>query len=189
MFSHLLNMHYANIRYSFRHPVVRKGGFAALLSLFVLALVVVFAWYPSMIKHNETEQSVSQLRNKLISLNRLGEFEQVYDVMAETLQNVDKKLNSSTSLAEFTRTLYSLANKNNVKIVSKTSRDSQLKGGYKILYQELTLQGRYKSIRLFISSLRNMPSWTLIKDARLKRKKGSDELIGDFVLVSYTKQK
>lgn len=187
MFSHLFNVYFSNVRYSFRHPVVKTGGFVFLFSLVVLSLVIVLVWLPPKTEYSETEQTVNQIKNEIIVLNQLAGISPGYDAMSETLIKIDQKLKSSTSLAEFTRKLYSLADKYKVKLVSKTSRDGQVKDGYKVLYQELTLQGRYESIRQFISSLRDMPSWTLIKDARLKRKKSNNELIGDFVLVSYTK--
>lgn len=177
-----------HVLFTFRHPVIRNGGIAVVVtaSIFVISLLVF--WYPSSSEHIEIQQDIDHLNNKLLSLRQLNNLSYSYYATEKTLRKVEKKLGTSISLSEFTNALYRLASKNNVKIISKSSRDMQEKKDYKILYQELTLQGNYKSMRRFILSLRKMPVWTLIKEARLKKKKGSKVLIGDFVLASYQKK-
>ena len=176
------------IQFTFRHPVVRRGGIAAVVALSVFLIALLFAWYPSASRHLEIQQEITQLRNQLVTLNKLYGLSRTFYATEKTLEKVEKKLDSPTSLAEFTRALNMLASKNKIKIISKLSRDSQVKQNYKIQYQELTLQGRYKAMRHFVLGLRDMPAWTLIKEARFKKKKGSDELIVDFVIASYQKQ-
>jgi Tfp pilus assembly protein PilO len=174
--------------FTFRHPVVRKGGIALAVSFSIFITALLFSWYPSSSKHHEIEQDIGQLRNKLIEINKLNELSSTYYAAEKTLDKVEKKLEASTSLAEFTNALYKLASKNNIQIISKSSHNMQIKQNYKILYQELTLQGKYMAMRQFILSLRDMPTWTLIKETRLKKKKGSNVLSGDFVLVSYQRK-
>lgn len=177
-----------HVLFTFRHPVIRSGGIAVVVtaSIFVISLLVF--WYPSSSKHNEIQQDIDHLNNKLVALRQLNNLSHTYYATEKTLKKVEKKLDTSISLAEFTNALYKLASKNSIKIISKSSRDMQEKQDYKILYQELTLQGKYKSMRRFMLGLREMPVWTLIKEARLKKKKGSNVLIGDFVLASYQKK-
>lgn len=177
-----------HIKFSFRHPVVRRGGIAATVASVVFIITLLFVWYPAASKHQEIKQDISLLRDQLVTLNKLNGLSRTYYATEETLERVERKLNSSISLAEFTSALNRLASKNNIKIINKVSRESQLKQNYKIQHQELTLQGGYRAIRYFMLGLRDMPTWTLITEARLKKKKGSDELIVDFVIASYQKQ-
>lgn len=177
-----------HILFTFRHPVVRNGGIAVVVTASIFVIALLLFWYPSSSKHLEIQQDIDHLNNKLIALTQLNNLSHTYYATEKALKKVEKKLDTSISLSEFTNALYKLASKNNIKIISKSSRDMQEKQGYKILYQELTLQGQYKAMRQFILSLRDMPVWTLIKETRLKKKKGSKELIGDFVLASYQKK-
>lgn len=177
-----------HIAFAFRHPVARRGGIAAVVAMCILVMVISFAWYPSASRHNEIQHDISQLRNQLITSKKLNELRHTYNNTETTLVNIEKKLATSTSLAEFARTLNRLASQYKIKIISSSNRDSQLTQNYKIQYQELMLQGKYTAIRQFIFDLRDIPVWTLIKEIRLKKKKGSDELIADFVLTSYQKQ-
>ena len=173
------------IRFTLRHPVVRSGSIAALFALSVFVIAFIFVWYPSASRHHEIQQDISQLRNKLVTQSKLNGLSRSYFSTQKMLEKIERKLDSTTSLAEFTHALNRLASKNKIKIISKLSRDSQVQQNYKIQYQELVLQGEYKALRHFILGLRDMPVWTLIKEVRLKKKKGSDELIVDIVIASY----
>lgn len=176
------------IKFAFRHPVVRSGAIAAVVGLCILVVVAAFIWYPASSRHVELEEGVSQMRGHLVMSASLDELQGVYHSMEKTLAQVEHKLDMSTSPTEFARALNALAMQNDVKIISKSYRDSQLKSNYVVQYQELTLQGDYKALRRFIAGLRDMPGWTLIKEARLRKKKGDHEVIGDFILASYQKQ-
>lgn len=173
-------------KFTFRHPVVWFGGIAVIVAVAALVLTTFFYWYPEAKSNIKSKNDINNLRNKHILANSLNSLSHTYYASEKLLNKIEGKLVSSAGLAEFTNELHKLASRNNVKITISSS-GIQEKESYKLLNQELTIKGRYSEMRKFILGLKDMPTWTLVKEVRFKKINSSDDLIGEFVLVSYQK--
>lgn len=174
-----------SFKFTFRHPVVRFGGIAVVVAVVVLVFTAFFYWYPALKNNIKSNSDIKEMRNKHILASNLNSLSHAYYASEEIIDEVEKKLLSSASLAGFTNELHKLAGRNNVKITIRSNSGMQKMEGYKLLNQELTIQGKYSEIRKFIMGLRDMPTWILVKELKLKKIDSSDDLIGEFVLVSY----
>lgn len=159
----------APLRYAFRHPAIRLGVLAGALSLAVAAGVGTAYWWPEFKSRAALEESLNSERKRIVESMHVRRLEAAYRTARRDLKKLDAKLRTEIKQAELVENLGRLAARNRIKILSETYEEQSAKGGFRALNQELNLLGGYGALRSFMAGIRRLPTWTIVRSARLER--------------------
>lgn len=174
-----------DLLFSLRHPRVR-AGFAALV-ISVAALVVVSAayWWPARHAAETLQAKIEERRLEISSADSRAQLAGASRRAAGQVAQIEKKLDASVTQAVLVQNLTALARRHNAKIVSQSYEEGKPKDGYAALVHELTLQGSYAELRGFIGDLQGLPTFTIVQEAILGRTANAAAIRAQLDMVTY----
>ena len=180
--------YFDDARISLRHPVVRLGLGAGLVSV-LLALVVGGAlWWPVYREAESLRFKIDLTRRQAVERIYSAQLSQVYARTAEQISEIEKKLNTPAVQVSLLNHLNQLARKHGVRILSESYEEGKAQNGYAPLYHEITLEGRYPKLRSFLLDIGSLPTLSVVQEAALNRGGGARRSIkAQLRIVTYRK--
>ncbi len=161
------------LRYARRHPGVKLALGAAALSLVLTSALAVSYWRPAQQRHADLTARAHALRAEVAATLRARELARAYAAAQQDLERVRERLAAGAGQAQLVNRLYRLARERGVAILSESNQEGRARGGYVPLVQELALAGDYRGVRGFLQDACALPTWTVIREVRLSRKRAA----------------
>jgi len=173
--------------YSLKHPRVKIAAMAVGFIFGVNLILFGFFYMPVALRNHQLQKAIDDHQNKISEINREQALIGRYENLSKRVSFLETKWAASNSQSELIRSLDRLAAKEGLKIVSQDF-DLQPSGtGGKCFVQNITLLGNYKSLKIFLDELENLPTLTLVEQARLERVGEGAQIRANLELTTYSK--
>lgn len=177
-----------NLRFSMRHPVVKAGIVASVVSVAIVVAIGFSYWWPAQRDTERLVEAIQAKRKAVVAAMHAGDVARAYERTRREAAVVEEKLSAVIGQAELVKSLSRLAKKKGVKILAEAYEEGRERGGYVPLYVDLALEGRYSSLRHFLNGIQTLPVWTMVQEAKLARlQKGAGWVKARLRLVTYRK--
>lgn len=154
---------------AWRHPKVQRAAWAALAAALLDLVVLAFFWMPSALSHRNLEKAVDDHRAARLEAERSLETAQAFDRLSRRAKLLESKWETPVTQAGLVESLTRAAAKRRLKVLSQDFGLKSLPGGGKAVEQNLSLGGDYPGLRGFLDDLDNLPTLTVVRQARLER--------------------
>ena len=176
-----------DFRYSLRHPRVRLGLLAALVSVLLLVAVAIAYWWPAWNGAASLKIQIDLKRRQAVEASYSAQLAQSSWRAAQHVAQIEKKLDASGTQVNLVQNLATLARRHNVKILSEAYEQGKAKDGYMPFVHELTLQGGYAELRQFLIALQELPTFTVVQDAVMSRAGNAVVIKAQLRMLTYRK--
>lgn len=176
-------------RYSAGYPPARTGLIAVLVTLAMVAISIVFFWWPVARDYGNLVQEVQQARRAAVDAQQRAELIRAYHRAAETATAIERKLDTPLRQAKLVEGLGQLARKRGVRVLSESYEEGKAQNGYLPLAVDMSLQGNYASVHGFLAEIPSLPAWVEVQEARFEgiRDAGGRLVRAQIRLVAYRK--
>lgn len=174
----------SHFAYSPRHPAVRWGVRACLISA-VLALAALGFWWPAEQKFLKLSDQITQYRRNLVQAQQADELLQAYAIAQKDVPVFEKKLEQAASQAQLVENFGRLGTQYGVRLLGETYEERKDANGRALLVAELTVQGAYPAMRNFLQGLPSLPTWTEVRDIRLESQRELKIIKGRILVITY----
>jgi Tfp pilus assembly protein PilO len=168
-----------------RHPLVRAGRLAVLVSLALVLLVGALFWWPAQRAHNQAAAEADVKRKTLMTVMHAKEIARAHALATKQIEVLERKLNADKVQASLVEQLSALAGKHGIKIVSEVFEQGREQKGYLPLHLELNVQGSYSGLRGFLIGLQSLPTWTYVQEGAITADQNRGVLKARLRLVTY----
>jgi hypothetical protein len=156
-------------RYALLHPKVKRAALAASFFLVLdLVLLAVF-WGPAAFRYYRLEKGIEDFRQAEKTTQQAREEAQLYGQLVKRVKVLESKWDTAVTQSGLIKSLTKLSAKNGLKVVSQDFDVAAARGGGRSFKQNLALVGTYTSLRRFLEDLENLPTLTVVQQARLER--------------------
>ena len=105
--------------FSARHPLVKMGAAAGLLSLFIIVSVGAGYWWPVARSYSELLQQTETKRKGMVNSVRAADINRSYSYSAKQIEVLERKLNIEAAQTDLVKYLSQLAIKQNIKKIGR----------------------------------------------------------------------
>ncbi len=168
-----------------RHPLVRTGRMAMLVSLALALLVGASYWWPAQRAQAQAAADVDAKRKTLMLAMHAKEIARAHASAAKQIEALERKLNANNVQASLVEQLARLAGKHGIKIVSEVFEQGREQQGYVPLHLELNVQGSYGGLRGFLVGVQALPTWTYVQEGAISADQDRGVLKARLRLVTY----
>lgn len=154
---------------SWKHPKIRRAGWTALAAAGVDLLVLAFFWIPAAWGHHQMEQAIEGERHARIQAAQAAETAQAYDQLSRRAALLEAKWRTPVTQAGLVESLTQSAARHRLKVLSQDFDVKNLPDGGTAFEQNFSVSGDYPSLRRFLDGLENLPTLTVVRQARLER--------------------
>ncbi len=173
--------------YSLKHPRVKVAAVAAIFIFGVNLILFLFFCMPAALQNHRLQRAIDDHQSKILEINRAQTLADRYENLSKRVSVLETKWASPNTQSELIRSLDRLAAKEGLKVVSQDF-DLQPSGGSgKCFVQNITLTGNYVSLKKFLDELENLPTLTLVEQARLERIGEGVQVRANLELTTYNK--
>lgn len=176
-----------NVLHCLRHPAIKAGIIATLVSIALALAVVIGFWRPVHREAQTLMESIEAKRKETVNALYSAEIARTYADAAKRIDGLERKLNLPSPQAALVTHLSALAKKHQVKILTQSYDAGKELEGYKPLYLELGLQGGYASLRQYLQDLKTLPTLSSLQEAALNAQERAGEIKAHLRLVTYYK--
>ena len=175
--------------YARKHPGVKRVVAVSAVLLAVDILLIGTFWGPVAWRHHELQKKVDDYRLRKRNDLLAQETADTYTRMMIRVKVLDGKLEKHSTQSELIESLSRLASRNRLRILSQdfdvTSKNNV---GFSSFKQNVSLVGSYSSIRHYLTDLENLPTLTILQQARLERaREKGNQVRGVFELLTFEK--
>lgn len=175
--------------YSLKHPRVKR----VVVVLTVLLVVDIFLlgvyWWPAAWHHHEIQKQIDDYISRKAEAQQVGEMAGLYTLLLKRVKTLESKLQTASTQSELIESLTRLASQNGLRIISQdfdTTKNNR--AGFTSFKQNITLAGGYSSIRRYMIDLENLPTLTIVQQARLERAGDTNNQVrATFQLLTFEK--
>lgn len=168
-----------------RHPVVRTGRIAVLVSLALALLVGGLFWWPAQRGQAQAAAEADAKRKTLMMTMHAKEIARAHALASKQIDVLERKLNADNVQATLVDQLSRLATKHGIKIVSEVFEQGREQKGYVPLHLELNVQGSYGGLRAFLVGLQSLPTWTYVQEGAITANQNHGGLKARLRLITY----
>lgn len=176
-----------SLQFALRHPWVRAAGFVSVLLTLVSLLLWATYWWPVRQEVHGLVERINEVRSDTVHAMQAADVLRAYQKVKQQVEQLDVKLGAQSPQATLVPALSALAKKCNARILSQAYEEGKVEGDYVPLYLDLSIQASYADLRRFILGLAQLPTWTLVQEARLTQVDSKTK--AHFRLVTYRKAK
>lgn len=168
-----------------RHPLVRAGRIAVLVSLALTLLIGALFWWPAQREQAQVAAEVDAKRKTLMAAMHAKEIARAHALAAKQIDALERKLNADNVQASLVDQLAGLASKHRIRIVSEVFEQGREQKGYVPLHLELNVQGSYAGLRGFLVGLQTLPTWTYVQEGAITADQNHGGLKARLRLITY----
>ncbi len=173
---------------SWKHPKVRRAGWAALAAALADFMALAAFWAPAAWSHCQLERAIDADRSTRREAARTLQTAQAYSRFSSLSGDLEAKWNTPVTQAGLVESLTRSAARHHLRVLSQDFNVKSLPEGGTAFEQNLSLSGDYAAIREFLGGLEDLPCLTLVRQARLEREgTGSAEVRAVLELWTYEK--
>jgi len=175
-------------RDAWRHPKVKRAGLAAGILVLADLLILAGFWLPAALSHHRLESAIEARRSAKLAAARALETAQSYDRLSHRSEALEAKWKTPVTQSGLVESLTRSAARHGLKVLSQDFDVKSLPGGGRAYEQNLSLSGDYTSLRRFLSGLEDLPTLTVVEQARLEREGAAGGKVrAVLVLLTYQK--
>lgn len=172
-------------RYTTCHPQVRRA-FGVFLACGVVTLVAFLSGLPALRESRAIESALAARYDE--AARERGHAALVRAVRQATLdvEAIEKKLATRAVQTALVNQLNAIARRHGVRVVNSSYEESKGGDGNRMLLHELTAEGEYAALRKFVTDLRTLSTFTVIREASFTAPGGHASLLtARFRLATY----
>ncbi|MGH7739112.1 MAG: hypothetical protein ACREL1_03090 [bacterium] len=151
------------------HQKVRRAVWAALIAGTVDLLLFCFFWMPAALDHHGLEKSIGGYRRAKLESEKSQETARVYEDLNRRSLLLSAKWKAPATQASLVESVTRIASRRHLKVLAQDFEMKKSPGGGTDFEQNLSLSGGYGALREFLDDLDNLPTLTLVRQARLER--------------------
>ncbi len=173
---------------AWKHPKVRRAAWAALAFALVDFLILAAFWMPAAWGHHRLKNAIDDYRSAKLEAAHAKETVESYDRLSRLSQTLETKWKTPVTQSGLVESLTRSAAKYRLKVLSQDFEVKSLAGSGTAFEQNLSLSGDYTSLRRFLDGLEDLPTLTVVRQARLDREGGAGGRVrATLLLLTYQK--
>ncbi len=173
---------------SWKHPKIRRAGWAALTAALADFAILAAFWAPAAWSRHQLEKAIDANRSARLEAARTLQTAEAYSRLSRLAGVLEAKWNTPATQAGLVESVTRSASRHRLKVLSQDFDVKSLPEGGTAFEQNLSLSGDYPCLREFLDGLEDLPTLTLVRQARLERE-GTGAIQVRAVLELWTYQK
>lgn len=176
------------LQYARSCPTVKLAIRFLLITAMLVAVIALAYWWPMSSQHGNLRLQIDTIRRDLVDSVNAEQVGNAYSQSLKRISEIEKKLDNQDRQSSLVKHVLKLAQQHRVRILSEAYEEGKPREGYLPLHQTLTIQSDYRSLRKFLLGIDNLPTWTVVSEAKLERLKSRPGKIKALLrLITYRK--